>query len=214
MQPRELSTTSVISAPAKISRVESLDFALDQAGGQAITGAVEVSPVYLDSTAAFIRSSDESLNDPPVPDRIEIQSVSLSAPIVIAEHTFVNMEGSTFGQWLAPGYFAAGWHPDSALPGEVGNTVINGHHNVDGEVFADLVDVMEGDTIIIHSGERAFAYVVANRMILPETFMDAATRLDNARWLARSDDERLTLVTCWPRESYTHRLILVAVPVK
>ena len=111
-------------------------------------------------------------------------------------------------------FFAAGWHPDSALPGESGNTVINGHHNIDGEVFADLVNVVEGDTILIHSGERSFEYVVTNRMILPETFMDAATRLDNARWLGRSDDVRLTLVTCWPLESYTHRLILVAVPVE
>lgn len=212
-QPRELLTTNVIPAPERVNRVESLEMTLRQTGGQAAVAAAQISPVYLDATASFIRSMDEELNHPPVPDRIEIPSVALSAPIVVAEHTFTEVEGSTFGQWLAPGYFAAGWHPDSALPGDVGNTVINGHHNVDGEVFAELVDVQEGDTIIVYSGERAFEYVVTNRMILPETFMDAATRLDNARWLARSEDARLTLVTCWPKESYTHRLILVAVPV-
>jgi sortase A len=214
IQPREIITTNVIPAPERVTRIESLEIALNQTGGQSAVVAAQVSSAYLNTTTSFIRSTDEALNHPPVPDRIEIPSVALSAPIVIAEHTFTNVEGSTFGQWLAPGYFAAGWHPDSALPGEVGNTVINGHHNVDGEVFADLVDVQEGDTIIVHSGDRAFAYVVTNRMILPETFMDTATRLDNARWLASSEDTRLTLVTCWPKESYTHRLILVAVPVE
>lgn len=212
-QPREMTTTNVITAPEKFTRVESLAIALGQTGGQPAAATGQSLPAYLDATAAFIRSGDEALNHPPVPDRIEVPAIGLTAPVVVAEHTFTNVEGSTFGQWLAPGYFAAGWHPDSALPGEAGNTVINGHHNVDGEVFADLVDVQEGDTIIVYSGERAFAYVVTNRMILPETFMDAATRLDNARWLAGSDDVRLTLVTCWPKESYTHRLILVAVPV-
>jgi len=170
-------------------------------------------PAYLDVTAAYIRSTDARLENPPVPDRIEIPAIQLDAPVIAADHRYTEVEGATFGQWLAPSFFAAGWHPDSALPGQAGNTVINGHHNIDGEVFADLVNVVEGDTILVYSGERSFEYVVTNRMILPETFMDAATRLENARWLGRSDDERLTLVTCWPKESYTHRLILVAVPV-
>ncbi len=50
-------------------------------------------------------------------------------------------------------------------------------------------------------------------MILQERFVDVATRLDNARWLNRTDDVRLTLVTCWPKISNTHRLILVARPL-
>jgi LPXTG-site transpeptidase (sortase) family protein len=212
IQPRELTNTNVVHMPEKITRAESLSMTLDRTSGQP-AGAVQSLPAYLDATAAFIRSGDEALNHPPVPDRIVIQSIALSAPVIPAGHSFTEVEGSTFGQWLAPGYFAAGWHPDSALPGEAGNTVINGHHNIAGEVFADLVDVKEGDTIIVYADERAFAYVVTNRMILPETFMDAATRLENARWLAQSEDVRLTLVTCWPKESYTHRLILVAVPI-
>ena len=38
-------------------------------------------------------------------------------------------------------------------------------------------------------------------------------RRENARWIGPSHDERLTLVTCWPRNDNTHRLILVALPV-
>ena len=212
-QPRALLTTSVTTPRISGSRVELVEMKLRQTDILAPIEAAVVAPIYLDVSSSFIRSADEDLNHPAVPERIEIPSIELSAPVIPAEHSFTEVEGSTFGQWQAPGYFAAGWHPDSALPGEVGNTVINGHHNIDGEVFADLVDVKEGDTIVLYAGESAFAYVVTNRMILPETFMDAATRLDNARWLAPSNDERLTLVTCWPKESYTHRLILVAVPV-
>lgn len=210
--PREV-LTSVVSVPSNRAialKVEGLPQSIEAS----VPEQLAVLPTYLDVTAAYLRSTDSSLENPPVPDRIEIPAIELDAPVIAADHRYTEVEGATFGQWLAPSYFAAGWHPDSALPGETGNTVINGHHNIDGEVFADLVDVVEGDHILVFAGERLFEYVVTNRMILPETFMDAATRLNNARWLARSDDERLTLVTCWPLESYTHRLILVAVPVE
>jgi LPXTG-site transpeptidase (sortase) family protein len=214
LQPRELTTTNVTTPRNLITRAEAMESLQAGIDIQPLLEPSINSPAFLDVTSEFIRSTDPALDNPPVPDRIEIPAISLSAPVIPAEHTFTKVEGSTFGQWLAPGFFAAGWHPDSSLPGEVGNTVINGHHNIDGEVFANLVDVKEGDIIIVYAGERAFKYEVTNRMILPETFMDAATRLENARWLARSNDVRLTLVTCWPRESYTHRLILVAVPVE
>jgi len=210
--PREV-LTSVVNVPP--SRAIALKVDGRPQRIEAITSEQQtIIPTYLDVTAAYLHSNDSSLDNPPVPDRIEIPAIKLDAPVIAADHRYTEVEGATFGQWLAPSFFAAGWHPDSALPGEAGNTVINGHHNIDGEVFADLVDVVEGDTILVHAGERSFEYVVTNRMILPETFMDAATRLENARWLGRSDDVRLTLVTCWPLESYTHRLILVAVPVE
>ncbi len=209
--PREV-LTSVVNHPpnpAIALKVEEIPQRLEAMESQQLP----VLPTYLDVTTAYLRSTDTNLDNPPVPDRIEIPAIKLDAPVIAADHRYTEVEGATFGQWLAPSFFAAGWHPDSALPGEAGNTVINGHHNIDGEVFADLVNVKEGDTILVHAGERSFEYVVTNRMILPETFMDAATRLENARWLGRSDDVRLTVVTCWPLESYTHRLILVAVPV-
>lgn len=213
VQPRELLTTSVNTPRTSVTRAESLEplraVSADKNAGE----TVPAPPVYLDVTSDFIRSGDELLDQPAVPDQIEIPAVELSASVITAEHTFTEVEGANFGQWLAPDFEAAGWHPDSALLGEAGNTVINGHHNVHGEVFGSLVNVEEGDLIRVHSRGRVYEYIVTNRLIVPETFMDAATRLDNARWLARSDDVRLTLVTCWPKESYTHRLILVAAPV-
>jgi sortase A len=37
-------------------------------------------------------------------------------------------------------------------------------------------------------------------------------RLANALWIMPSKDERLTLITCYPYDSNTHRLIIVARP--
>lgn len=149
---------------------------------------------------------------PKIPDKIEIPVIGLTAPVIVSDFNKTKIEGETFGQWVAPSKFAAGWHPDSALLGQIGNVVINGHHNEFGNVFGKLVDLELGDLIIVYYEGDSFTYVVSNRMILPERFQDAAVRLGNARWLGRTNDTRLTLVTCWPADSNTHRLIIVARP--
>lgn len=161
----------------------------------------------------FVHTTDNKLENPAIPDRIEIPSIKLVAPVVVSDFNITKVEGETFGQWIAPSKFAAGWHPDSALLSEIGNTVINGHHNEFGEVFGSLVDVKIGDLIIVSSGDFKMEFVVSNRMILAERFQSTEVRLDNARWLAKTDDVRLTLVTCYPKESNTHRLIIVARPL-
>ncbi len=149
---------------------------------------------------------------PKIPDRIQIPAIGLIAPVVISDYNKTKVEGETFGQWVAPSKFAAGWHPDSALLGQTGNVVINGHHNEFGEVFGELVDLELGDIILVYYEDEAFTYVVSNKMILPERFQETAVRLQNARWLGKTDDTRLTLVTCWPADNNTHRLIIVARP--
>jgi LPXTG-site transpeptidase (sortase) family protein len=171
--------------------------------------------IQLDPKKNFIDSAlRPELSHPNIPTRIVISKIKLDAPVIVTDFNYTNVEGETFGQWQAPNEFAAGWHPDSALLGEMGNTVINGHHNAYGEVFGKLVDLNPGDVISVYAGDREFKFIIANRMILPERFEDAETRLENARWLARSEDYRLTLVTCWPKETNTHRLILVARPLE
>lgn len=147
------------------------------------------------------------------PDRLVIPSINLDAPIIKAKKFNTEVDGNTFGQYLAPNKAAVGWHPDSATLGKVGNTVLNGHHNVYGEIFKGLIDVQVGDRIYVYSGETIFAYEVVNKMILLEKHAPLVVRLENSRWLSRSTDERLTLVTCWPFTSNTHRLVLAASPI-
>jgi len=147
-----------------------------------------------------------------VPGRIVIPKIELIAPIVEASLKKTWLEAKQYEQWLAPNEFAVGWHFTSARLGEVGNTVLNGHHNVHGRVFVDLEKLEPGDLISVYGEGNEFRYVVVNKMILPERKASAAVRLENARWIMPSADERLTLVTCWPYESNTHRLVIVAKP--
>ncbi len=148
-----------------------------------------------------------------IPDRIRIPKIGLDAPVVESDNKVVTVDGQSFEQWLAPDKRAAGWHTSSATLGVPGNTVLNGHHNVYGEVFGRLVDLDTGDMIIVSSGDQDFIYKITNKMILPEKYAELDVREENARWLQPSEDERLTLVTCWPKVSNTHRLIIVAKPV-
>jgi sortase A len=50
-------------------------------------------------------------------------------------------------------------------------------------------------------------------MILPEKYEQIEVRMNNAQWILPSVDERLTLISCWPYETNTHRLIVVARPL-
>ena len=148
-----------------------------------------------------------------IPDRIVIPAIDLDAPVLPAHYWLIKEDGQIFQQWLPPKQFAAGWQVSSATLGQVGNTVLSGHHNVYGEVFRHLVDLKEGDIIFVYSGGARFTYSIANKMILKEAGEPLNVRFDNARWLLPSQDERLTLITCWPYVSNTHRLIIVARPI-
>ena len=148
-----------------------------------------------------------------LPERIAIPSIDVDAPIVRAVLKTLEYKMQTFNQWVAPDFFAVGWHTTSAPLGVPGNTVLNGHHNTYGEVFRDLHKLQRGAYIKLYSRQTVFVYKVAQVMILNERFQPVEVRLANATWILPSTDERLTLITCWPYESNTHRVIVVAVPV-
>jgi LPXTG-site transpeptidase (sortase) family protein len=141
-----------------------------------------------------------------------IPAIELDAPVLTSEARVVEISGKPFQVWHAPGEYAAGWHISSAPLGVPGNTVLNGHHNIYGEVFKRLVELEQGDEIIVKSESASFSYKITNKMILPEKYAPLEERVRNSQWILPSEDERLTIITCWPYESNTHRLILVARP--
>ncbi|HVP20980.1 MAG TPA: sortase [Anaerolineaceae bacterium] len=147
-----------------------------------------------------------------VPVRLEIPSINLDIQVLPATLRKVLYEGYVFDQWKPPRY-AGGWQSDSAQLGNPGNTVINGHNNEFGEVFKDLEHVQIGDLVYAFSVDQKFTYIVTNKMFLLEAGESSRQRIENASWIAKSTDERLTLVTCWPYDNNTHRLIIVAKPV-
>jgi len=145
------------------------------------------------------------------PTWIEAPSIHLSAPVV-ETHLAPSSSGSAeIGQWEVPDA-AAGFHQGSAFPGHAGNTVISGHNNLGSEVFRYLVDLKIGDEVTLYVGDTPYRYRVTEKELLREAGESDEVRRENARWIAPTDDERLTLVTCWPYTGNSHRLIVVARP--
>ncbi len=108
---------------------------------------------------------------------------------------------------------AVGWYRTSAMPGSPGNAVLSGHNaSLGSGVFRNLHKVKIGDVIAVTINGREIKYTVTERVILPDLWATKAQRTANAAWLGQFGDERLTLVTCYPWYTNTHRLVLVAHP--
>ena len=157
----------------------------------------------------------ESLSRTPAtePERLMIPSLGVEAFVVPVSSREVEYLGDTYQQWLAPRSGDLGWHSTSAKLGREGNTVINGHSSGYGEIFRGLEKLKNGDVIHIQAGDLRYTYLVANTIILKERWESIETRMANARWIHPSEDERLTLISCWPYPSNTHRVVVVATPV-
>jgi len=151
---------------------------------------------------------------PVIPDRIVILAIDLDAPVVPVTWTMIEVDGQEQPVWNLPEMRAAGWHETSAPLGVPGNTVLNGHNTTNGEVFRDLYRLETGDEIVVYSGETTYVYTVTEVLILPEAGQPLEVRIENARHIQPTEDERLTLVTCHPYGSLRNRLIVVAHPVE
>jgi LPXTG-site transpeptidase (sortase) family protein len=145
-----------------------------------------------------------------IPTRIVISAIKLDTAVTpVGLH---QVDGNL--TWDVPNYFAAGWLNKSAVLGQAGNTVFDGHHNILGKVFANLKDLKQGDRIQVYAGTQEFDYQVADLHNLPERDQPLEVRIQNAKWIQSTTDERITLVTCWPPDNNTNRLIIVAKPIK
>jgi LPXTG-site transpeptidase (sortase) family protein len=165
-------------------------------------------PVLADNSPTAVTTFIEEAE---VPIRLFIPAIQLDSQILLSKIQLVNSTGKTmYQQWLVPDEAAVGWNEGSSRLGESGNTVLNGHHNEYGEVFGHLVNLQIGDTIYVYGKNSLFTYLITNRMILAEREQELSVRMQNAQWIMPSTDERLTLITCWPQWTNTHRLIIVA----
>ena len=147
------------------------------------------------------------------PTRLVIPAIGLDAPVEpVGWHTETR-DSQPVNIWDVPDYFAAGWLKTSAPVGMPGNTVLDGHHNILGKVFENLVDLEVGDFITLYTASQERIYRVEQKLILQEAYQPIEVRQANAQYIYPTDDERLTLVTCWPPTDNTYRLIIIARPV-
>lgn len=96
--------------------------------------------------------------------------------------------------------YTVGHYPGTANFGEKGNSVLLGHRNyVYGHYFRELDKLELGDLIILRKGNDEFIYEVTNFFVVEPTEM----------WVLDSSEEaEVTLITCTPIITYTHRLII------
>ncbi|MEZ4677188.1 MAG: sortase [Caldilineaceae bacterium] len=151
-----------------------------------------------------------------IPDRLVISTIDVDIPVVeLGWRTNQAASGSIFSEWDVAEY-AAGWHKNSAWLASTevngGNVVMSGHNNILGSVFRELDQLKRNDTITVWSTNHSFDYVVDQVVIVPEKYATAEQRRANAAWIGSFDEARLTLVSCWPRDDNTHRIIVVAHP--
>jgi sortase A len=145
------------------------------------------------------------------PSRIVAPAINLDSEVVPVGWKQVTQDGGNVSVWEVAEY-AAGWHQNSKLPGGGGNIVLSGHHNIKGEVFRYLVDLVPGDTVTLYADDRPYTYTVEARLVVRDKGVPEAERRENARWIGPFPDERVTLITCWPYTNNTHRVIVIAKP--
>ncbi len=165
-----------------------------------------------------------------LPVRIVIPDLELDAKVVEMGWEAVNTTAGPQSEWVIPKN-AAGHHINSAALNQPGNLVISGHNNIEGKVFepislawddktktrvddfTDRSEILKGRTIRLYdSAGKSFDYTVSDFFRIKDSGVSLAQRVQNAWFIEPTDDSRLTLVTCWPPWSNTHRLIVVAVP--
>lgn len=183
------------------------------------TGSLAENPLPMMETAPTVAaealpvSAEPARTDRPPLNRIVADSIKLDASIIDVGWEVVTQNNVPVNVWTVADY-AAGWHKNSLLPGEGGNVVLSGHHNIKGEVFRYIVDLEPGANITLSDAAgQNYQYTVEDKFIVKDKDEPDAIRRANARWIGPFNDERLTLVTCWPYSNNTHRVIVIAKPV-
>lgn len=185
---------------------------------------VPTSPVQLEQQAAMTEPPTpipeptlpmpKLITRPPAdvpPTRLVIAKIAIDIPVLPVGVKTVQEKGRSKVVWAdVPN--AGAFHLTSAYPGNPGNTVINGHRDIQGAVFRHLDQVEPGDEIVLYVGEVAYPYLVTEKIVVPETFATAEQRSEGLRLIGFLPEERLTLVTCTPVGLATHRLLVVAKP--
>src|SRR5215213_4223600 len=150
----------------------------------------------------------------PTVTRVAIPSIGVDSKVVEVGWDVEQQGDQQVAIWQVAKY-AVGQHRGSANPGEGGNVVLAGHVGGYGKVFRDLFYVKPGDQITLYSGAQQYLYTVQERLILDEEHVPPEQQAANARYIAPTGHEVVTLVTCWPpkgADKFTQRIVVRAVP--
>ncbi len=121
-------------------------------------------------------SSSQTASAEPPDDgltRLSIPKIDLAAVVV---------EGTGRKQLLlGPGHMES-----TAAPGEKGNSVITGHRDT---FFRHIYELKKGDEVVVQRNGKTFRYAVQSKRVVEPTDLSVVNK---------TDDSRLTLITCYP----------------
>jgi sortase A len=141
--------------------------------------------------------------------RIMIPKIDVNERIVETGVTTTGWGANERPVWETPAY-AVGHRKISAHPGQNGNIVLSGHNNTLGEVFRDLDKLEAGDEIYLYTLDEEFVYIVKEKHKVPMVGITEESEAEHLRYTARTPDETLTLISCWPYATFTHRIYIIA----
>jgi hypothetical protein len=168
---------------------------------------------------------------PSPPVRIVIPDLHLDVKVEEMDWKQVKTSSGSQSEWQIPEN-AAGHAVNSASLGEPGNIVISGHNNIYGRVFMTISEawggkvervdkvtershILDGRLVELYAADgQRYDYVISEFDRVQDSGVALSQRIANAQYIEPTDDTRLTITTCWPPWSNTHRLIVIAHPAQ
>ena len=160
---------------------------------------------------AALPTAGPSSTRPAAAVRLVIPSLGIDVRIVEVGWRAVQTADGPLGEWETVSG-AVGFHRGSADPGEAGNCVLSGHSAEEGgAALRGIERIPIGDSIVLYNAQGfQYNYMVTGVITLDETGATEAERREHARWMDPTPEPVLTVVTCWPEWSYTHRIVVRA----
>jgi len=135
---------------------------------------------------------------------LEIPKINISVPIIFS----TNADNASLVKDLDAGVV---YYPGSVYPGQIGQIVVLGHSAPPGWpkikhdwVFTKLDDLSEGDSIFVYLNNKKYTYIVKQKSIIAKGADTPASRLS-------SENNVLTLISCWPPGKNYQRIAVEAV---
>ena len=170
-----------------------------------ISNAVSRFLVFLDNKQV-LASEVNTTSDFNKENSLEIPKIGVIAPLIVTE----NSSQKDLDEKLDKGVVI---FPNSALPNEVGQTIILGHSappswpkiNYDG-IFSRISELGEKDEIILYFNHQKYTYSVNQKVIL-----EKGEEISND---SETSGNTLLLISCWPPGKNIKRIIIESTLIK
>ncbi|MCK9920312.1 class E sortase [Frankia sp. AgPm24] len=97
--------------------------------------------------------------------------------------------------------------PGTAMPGQIGNFVVSGHRTTYGKPFNRLDELKPGDAIVVEVQDRYYTYRVSGSEVVTPNRVDVTYPVPKHAGEVPAKS-LITLTTCHPEYSASHRLIV------